>query len=951
MMVDYSDIFDSKSVKDAVKQIKDLSRLGQHPLAKLQIVEKRLREKGRSESSDGYGYTLQEILVDLINESLDQLENVTNPSDLEQGFLIIRDQYLDEKSVSVLIDTYPLTESTIHRRKHSAYQEIGKMLRMRDEELIDMGDEEKHYLCLAPTKPKYSLSGRNELLHELKNIITVNPNGKSVTLLGNPGIGKTALAIELAHDPSVQDYFKDGVLWAGLGREPDIMKHLGNWALALGFSRDEIAAHKNISDRQNVLKAALSIRKMLLVIDDAWKSQSATVLQLGGLGCAHLFTTRVTTEAMDFSSENNFTIQKLRNNDSLEILTTLAPKSVESDLDITNELVHAVDGLPLAIVLLGRYLQKIERFSNQPKYLREVLTKFREAEVRLSLTQPQTPPGHHPSLPDDVPISLLAIIAISEEELSNTDRNAFYSLALFPPEPNTFSVKAAVAITHSNMDTIANLVNSALLNTSGVDRLKMHSVINDYANMRLVDKTVQVRFLNYFEKLVYEKTYQHGSLSEETKNILASIELAIQLREWNYFLYCVTNYANYSFAIGSYDLVEPYLHQCVEIAKKLKNRRILIASKMYLGRISAVRGETEKASTLLLDCAALARMKPQDTNLVSILVYLGNLEITQGNYDKATHYIEEALQFTKDNNCDMDIAALISSLGTISGYRGDLVKAEEYFIESYKLSHDNKDWEGESSSLQNLASVASQLGKYKEAEKYLEMGLSIARSIGSKVSLSRLLCNLADLKNVLGEHNLAQKIAVEAYQIAKEMGYRDQMSWALFSMGSITKKIGDFSLAKEQFNICLDIAREVGNRRRVGNIMPHLAEIDMHFKHFAEAEVKLIEGLEIAIELGNRDAECEILSQLGIVYNEQRKLDAASKVLNDALRIAKEIGNHEFTAAVIYQLSIKEELLGNVPKAIRLTKESIEIMKGLGHKLKADVTERLDNLLKEQQRK
>ena len=58
-------------------------------------------------------------------------------------------------------------------------------------------------------------------------------------LNGLPGVGKTALTITLAHDPEIREHFHDGILWAGLGPNPNIMAHLSRWGQLLGLSADQ----------------------------------------------------------------------------------------------------------------------------------------------------------------------------------------------------------------------------------------------------------------------------------------------------------------------------------------------------------------------------------------------------------------------------------------------------------------------------------------------------------------------------------------------------------------------------------------------------------------------------------------------------------------------------------------------------------------------------------------
>ncbi|MBK8050444.1 MAG: hypothetical protein IPK16_27095 [Anaerolineales bacterium] len=55
------------------------------------------------------------------------------------------------------------------------------------------------------------------------------------------GVGKTTLAILLGYDERVRTHFRDGVLWAGLGTNPDIASIQAAWADAVGANLDEVS--------------------------------------------------------------------------------------------------------------------------------------------------------------------------------------------------------------------------------------------------------------------------------------------------------------------------------------------------------------------------------------------------------------------------------------------------------------------------------------------------------------------------------------------------------------------------------------------------------------------------------------------------------------------------------------------------------------------------------------
>jgi len=108
-------------------------------------------------------------------------------------------------------------------------------------------------------------------------------------IYGLGGIGKSTLAAAIAHDPDVKACFTDGVLWATLSKEPDLLQLLSSWIQALGDNN-----YKPIKpdDAKRHLQTLLYNKKVLLVVDDAWNSEHVEYFQVGSGGCRVLVTTR-----------------------------------------------------------------------------------------------------------------------------------------------------------------------------------------------------------------------------------------------------------------------------------------------------------------------------------------------------------------------------------------------------------------------------------------------------------------------------------------------------------------------------------------------------------------------------------------------------------------------------------------------------------------------------------
>lgn len=94
----------------------------------------------------------------------------------------------------------------------------------------------------------HGLVGREEMLCRLKEQLFTGKSTALSALNGLPGVGKTALAVELAYDAEVRKHFSDGVLWAGLGREPNVPGVLNRWGALLGVTPLEMVKLTSIED-------------------------------------------------------------------------------------------------------------------------------------------------------------------------------------------------------------------------------------------------------------------------------------------------------------------------------------------------------------------------------------------------------------------------------------------------------------------------------------------------------------------------------------------------------------------------------------------------------------------------------------------------------------------------------------------------------------------------------
>src|SRR5262249_14752414 len=130
--------------------------------------------------------------------------------------------------------------------------------------------------------PLSVLVGRHAELERLRARLSNRGNAALTALYGLPGVGKTALLVQLAHDPEVRAHFRDGILWAGLGPHAHLHSHWSRWGRLLGLEPAEMRTFRSDVDWAMALRQAIGTRTMLLLIDDAWTLEDALALKIGG---------------------------------------------------------------------------------------------------------------------------------------------------------------------------------------------------------------------------------------------------------------------------------------------------------------------------------------------------------------------------------------------------------------------------------------------------------------------------------------------------------------------------------------------------------------------------------------------------------------------------------------------------------------------------------------------
>ncbi len=310
----------------------------------------------------------------------------------------------------------------------------------------------------APPLPSYFVD-RPQIVKDLKTRLLANETERSGTLIisaiqGLGGIGKTVLTQALAHDRQIQERFCDGILWATLGQQPDVLFLLQSWIIGL---KDYGYKPTTIQAASTHLNSLLYNKAVLLIIDDVWNVEEVEPFQVGGDCCQIIMTTRRADIAEEVGAKL-YSLSLMSEAQSLKLLTKrLGRKLAQQEIGSAKQLAKKLGYLPIALDLAaarisrGKTWQELYQNLNAEIARLEVLEGIRrrskketrlEASFNLSLNflRADFPEAWQSFiwlgiLPDDVSITAKMTATLWQVELDEaSDRlELFWNDALLLP--------------------------------------------------------------------------------------------------------------------------------------------------------------------------------------------------------------------------------------------------------------------------------------------------------------------------------------------------------------------------------------------------------------------------------------------------------------------------------------------------------------------------------------
>ena len=789
----------------------------------------------------------------------------------------------------------------------------------------------------APRPPEL-FTGRREQLDAVAERLLEGEATAITALQGMGGIGKTALARQLAEERKAD--FPGGVFYADLpATDGNAIPILRAWGRACG---QDLAGEADATVLASVVRHALGERgrergRLLLILDDVrrdagWLAGARLLQSAAPAGVPLLLTTR----HADLAAALGTAVYRLDALEPEEARALLAKHAGEAAGLLDREgtavdgLLETIGYLPLAIELAGR---RLALNAAKPGY---TVAKLATAVAERALS----------ALELDGQRGLAATFAITYEALPEGARRLFRGLGIFAPGPIRRLAAAGVldVAPDGAEEALDTLVHAALLGYGEqAETYVLHPLLREYAGTliaaeeeteRLQERHIAFYFA-YAEANAREERAAHDRLEAALPNLLLAVHYAqaqeqhVAVRDFGYFLYGNSRFLDMRGynrdAIG-------LLGAAVDACRVIGDGRGEGTSLANLGTALLNLGQLKQALEYLQQALAVVQEIGDKAGEGAALNSIAQIYDARGDYAKALDFLQQALAIFREIGDKAGEGAALNNIAQNSQARGDYATALEYLQQALAISQEIGNRAGEGIALNNIAQNYHARGDYATALEYLQQALAIRQEIGDKAGEGTTLNNISQIFKARGKYVTALEYLQQALSIRQEIGDRAGEGSTLNNIAGIYLARGDYAKALDFLQQVLAIRQEIGDKAGEGVALNNVSQIYHARGEYATALEYLQQALAILQEIGDKAGEGVALNNISQIYHARGEYAMALDFLQQSLAISQEIGNKAGEGATLNNISQIFKARGDYATALEYLQQALAIRLEIGDK-------------------
>ncbi len=719
---------------------------------------------------------------------------------------------------------------------------------------------------------------------------------------GMPGVGKTALAVHVAH--VLTDRFPDRQLFIDLhahtpGQDPVAPEDaLAGLLAATGV--DPRFLPGDLDGRAGMWRDRMAGQRALLVLDNAASSSQVTPLLPGGGDCLVLVTSRRHLGDLP-GLVVPVLLDALPAEQAKEMFTRLAPRA--ADPARVAEVVGLAGFLPLAISLLARV------FARHPSWtLADLVAETQNGLLTLRAEND----------------SIAVAFEVSYRHLGPNRQRFFRLLGLHPGA--TTESHAAAALAGMGPAEAAGLLDGlhaeGLLTETGYRRYGMHDLLRRYARDHATaypdHNQALIRLLDYYQHTAALAQARLARLTRPGRALATpgappvapALEDAEQALTW-----ARTDRDN--------------LLGCLDHATRAGQHARVTALTAALTELLRRDGPWTEAITRHATASRAARHLGDRLCEANALTDLGNVRQLTGDYPGAARDQEQALTLYRDLGDRLGQANALTRRGEVRLLSGDFSGAARNLEQALATYRDLGNGLGQATALVCLGDVRQVTGDYPGAARDQEQALTLYRDLGDRLGQANVLIRRGDVRRQTGDYPGAARDQEQALATYRDLGDRLGQANALTRRGDVRRQTGDYPGAARDQEQALATYRDLGDRLGQASALAYLGNVRQLTGDYPRAARDLERALAFFCDLGDRIGEATALACLGVVRRETGDYPGAARDLERALAIYRDIGNRGGEAEALNECGTLARASGELARARECHQQALELARAI----------------------
>ena len=607
---------------------------------------------------------------------------------------------------------------------------------------------------------------------------------------GTGGIGKTALAVQWAHQHA--DDFPDGQLYVNLRGFDPSGEPLPPTVAVRGFlealGEDPAAIPASLDARMGRYRSLVSGKRLLVVLDNARDTEQVSPLLPGSPSCAVVVTSRLRLPGLLTShGARSLSLDVLDDSEAHEFLVArIGADRVAAEPDVVSALIGWCGGLPLALGIVAA------RAAMDPGFPLSVLAdELRDSSERLDALDA-----------GEIGASLRAVFSWSVDALRPEAAALFTLLGHSPSaEIGLPAIASLTALTAGRARILLrDLENAHLVQQHAPGRYRMHDLVALYAAdlAALSDDEAALRRLVGF----HVGTARAAALTLEPHKPLPELDevegchplgfadaaeamrwydtehealLAVQRvaadRGWHEVAWMLARTMNnYHLRRGrSEDDVAAWFVGLAS-AERIGDAGKQATAHLCLGVNHIEMSSSDRGHDHLRRCVEILRQGDDHGALATAHRANAWAAEFEGDFESALAHSTSALDGFRKAGSPIRVAESFNEVGWRYACLGRYAEAREFCAEGMRLNRELGHEEGMAATLDSLGHIAHHDGRQADAVAHHQEALDLYRKLDNSYEEATVLHHLGDVHAALGDRDQARELWTKALGLYEAQG-------------------------------------------------------------------------------------------------------------------------------------------------------------------------------------